>query len=80
MAKCSVCGGDGPMIVMHSSCLYDLFEAFCPDVLPCNLCGSVELCQQEIERGKPELIDCKHNFHLDPAKVQAELKEVTAND
>ena len=43
----------------------------------------VELCQKEIERGKPELIDCKHNFRLDPAKVQAELaevQEVTTND
>ena len=84
MAKCSVCGGDGPMIVMHQSCLYDLLEALCYDDDPlCNLCGNVELCQQEIERGKPRLFDCKHNFRLDPAKVQEMLygtQEVVAND
>lgn len=79
MEKCSICGGDGPMIVMHQSCLYDLPEALCYDDDPlCNLCGSVELCLREIERGKPELIDCKHHFRLDPAKDQEMLREVTA--
>lgn len=85
MAKCSVCGGDGPMIVMHSSCLYDLLEAVCfDDALLCKLCGNTEPCrkalQKEIEQGKPMLFDCERNFRLDPAKVQAILQEVTAND
>lgn len=81
MAKCSICGGDGPMIVIHQSCLYDLLRVAGEQYPPlCNLCGSVELCEQEFEQDTPGHIDCKRNFRLDAAKAQALIEAVTAND
>lgn len=81
MARCSICNGDGGMIAVHQSCLYDLLRVAGEQYPPlCNLCGSVELCEQEFEQCAPGHIDCRHNFRLDPAKARALIEEVRSLD
>ena len=71
MANCCVCGGEGPMVVIHSDCLHDLLELVHEQQAPlCVLCANVALCMQERSG-----VDCRHVFRLDQAKALAALEK-----